>query len=151
MQLSLLLPVFLYFFCHYPKQSKVGNVVIVCLALIVRYIVANDVYNDMQANNMATIGMVNPARNIVIFSKLYSMPLDQYIAFVAVGAFSGLIFFYYIEFANGRKERAIDLFGGRVFESLTLWKKNTKARTLILIVSIVFLGAGLELKYLSST
>lgn len=96
MQLSVFLPIALYFVSHYPKQAKGLYFIIIAALSISKGVMINNVYNDLQEHGVSTIGMTNPARNIMYYQDIYIKPFEHYISFIVFGATSGLIFHQYI-------------------------------------------------------
>ena len=151
LQLSLLLPVLLYFFLHYPFYSKLLHILGCISSLVWKYIVINVTYEDMASAGISTVGMTNPARNVHLFARLYSMPYDNYLTFVAIGAFSGLIFFDYVSHKVDQTGDYAVIFGEPIFGYLTTWKKNTRARTVLLLIVIGIVAESFLTKWSSST
>ena len=97
------------------------------------------------------MGISNPARNVGLFTKLYSMPSDHYINFIGIGAVSGYIFFYYIQYVTKpdlkQEDAKIDL---RIVTFLKRWKKNLRARILLFFVSLGLFFCFFVAKYYST-
>lgn len=147
MQLSLLLPILLYIFSHWPAQAKIGHILMILGCLLIRYLVITQTYSDLSLNNIPTTGLVNPARNLAIFQKLYVMPNEHFIAFISFGATSGYTFFHYMQFKQTSAQEGVN---PKVITFLSEWKKSVKSRLMSsLLMVAIFLG-GSGMKYMFS-
>ena len=149
MQLSIALPFCLYLYFRYPKFAMVGHVVLIIGSLLSKYLTVTSLFNDLQALNMSTAGLVNPARNTIYFAEQYASPLNHYLTFMVFGAQSGYIFYFYIQRMVDPQPERVKL-GDGLFDILTKWKKSMCLRALSFIIAIVIILESWALRYYSS-
>lgn len=71
-------------------------VLLVIIITVAKLVILNQIHFNMLQAQLSTRGMTNPARNIVLFSELYKLPLDHFITFFVFGAYPGIVFYFFI-------------------------------------------------------
>ena len=149
MQLSVALPFGIYLYFRYTKFAVISHVVLIIGSLLRKYLTVTSLFNGLEALNISTAGMVNPARNIVYFARQYTSPFDHYITFMVFGAQSGYIFYFYIQRMVDSQADQTKL-NDTIFKILTKWKKSMCLRVLSFIVAIIIIIESWTLRYYSS-
>lgn len=118
MQLSMLLPLYLFFFFWFPFRTKIFCLSLTVLMAIYKITRTLIIANQMSNAGLETTGLVNPARNVSFFTGVFSLPFEHFTAFVVFGAHAGLIFHFYFERRLTQEKGACKYFYQWIYERL---------------------------------